>query len=132
RTILSAAAVAAMIVVTCIVSRWVFFELLRPLNQRGATPLLGEGLVLPSSPRLEGIEMMSGAPSNSEQVAAASQLQTYGWLDRDKRLIPVPIERAMQLAVERDWLPSAAKPPNRNGTSDAPNASAGETKLNTP
>ena len=128
RTLLSTAAVAAMIVISCITSRWVFFELLQPLNKRGATPLHGDGLVLPPSPRLEGIEMMIGAPPNSEQLAAARQLQTYGWVDRDKRLVRVPIELAMQLAIERDWLSAAAKPPNNDGAPATPASSTSRAK----
>jgi hypothetical protein len=132
RTILSTAAVAATVVITCIVSRWVFFGLVKPLGERSATPLYGDGLVLPPAPRLEGIEMMSDLPLNNEQVAAVRQLQTYGWADRDKRLVRIPIERAMQLAIERDWLPSVVGPPKSASTPMAPDASTSGPKPNTP
>jgi hypothetical protein len=121
-TILSTASIAATIVVTCIVSRWVFDLLAKPSNQRSATPLYGEGLVLPPSPRLEGVDMLSGIENNESAVAGA-QLQSYGWTDRDKRLVRIPIDRAMQLAVELNWLPSSAPKPESDQSKSPPNGS---------
>jgi hypothetical protein len=45
--------------------------------------------------------------TSSPQVAPDNRLQTYGWTDRDKRTVHIPIVRAMQLAIEQKWLPSA-------------------------
>lgn len=33
-------------------------------------------------------------------AARREQLESYGWVDRDKGLIRIPVERAMQLVVE--------------------------------
>ncbi len=121
-TIISTASVAATIVVSCIVSRWVFDFLAKPSNQRSATPLYGEGLVLPPSPRLEGVDMLSGI-ENNESAAAATQLHSYGWTDRDKRLVRVPIDRAMQLAIELNWLPSSAPKPVSGQAKSPPSGS---------
>jgi hypothetical protein len=131
RTILSAALIVATVIITCIVSRWVFFEHLQPIGERSATPINGEGLVLPPAPRLEGIEMMSGPPPDGGQSAATNQLQSYGWVDRDKGLVRVPIERAMQLAIERNWLPSAAEPAKISTPPTSPSSSAASQKPNT-
>ena len=40
--------------------------------------------------------------TRARDLAAArrEQLQTYGWVDKDKRIIRIPIERAMQLVAE--------------------------------
>lgn len=127
RTILAAVSIAAMIFISAIVSQWLFYAYLQPLGERTATPLSGEGLVLPPSPQLEGVEMMSGTPANIAQSAAARQLQTYGWTDRDKRLIRVPIDQAMQIAIERNWLPSRASSTQSDASTD-PNTPAAEKK----
>jgi hypothetical protein len=131
-TVVSAVSIIGMIVLSCVLGYWVFLALVKPLGERSATPMSGEGLVLPPAPRLDGIEMMSGEASNGQQIAADHQLQTYGWVDRDKGLIHVPIERAMQFAVERNLLPSATAA-KKNATT--PNAASGSTtgsKQNTP
>jgi hypothetical protein len=124
RTILSAASVAATVVISCVVCRWVFFGHLQPIGERSATPMNGRGLVLPPAPRLEGIEMMSGPPDDGGQSSAATQLQSYGWVDRDKGLVRVPIDRAMQLAIERNWLASAAEPAKTATPPTSPSTSA--------
>jgi hypothetical protein len=82
--------------------------------------MYGEGLVLPPSPRLEGIDMLSGI-ENKESAAAVSQLHSYGWTDRDKRLVHVPIDRAMQLAIELNWLPSSTPEPDSDHVKSPPN-----------
>jgi hypothetical protein len=121
-TILSTASVAATIVVSCIVSHWVLDFLTKPSNQRSATPISGEGLVLPPSPRLEGVEMLGGI-QNKESAAVAAQLRSYAWTDRDKRLVHVPIDRAMQLAIELNWLPNSAPKPASDQSQSPPNGS---------
>jgi hypothetical protein len=118
--VISTASVAATVIIACIVSHWVFGLLARPSNQRSATPMYGEGLVLPPSPRLEGIDMLSGIESK-ESAAAASQVHSYGWTDRDKRLVHVPIDRAMQLAIELNWLPSSTPEPDSDHVKSPPN-----------
>jgi hypothetical protein len=116
-----------MIILSAIVSHWVFYAYLQPIGERSATRLSGEGLVLPPSPQLEGVEMMSGTEANTAPSATAQHLQTYGWIDRDKRLIRVPIDRAMKIAIERNWLPSRPAPPQSAALS-APSSPAAEQK----
>ena len=110
RTLLWAAAVVATVVLSCAASREIYSRLVRPANDRSSTPLHGEGLILPAEPRLEGIEMMS----LSDAAASADnedRLQTYGWVDREKKTVHIPIQRAMELAIERGWLRTAAPAP---------------------
>ncbi|HEX3602346.1 MAG TPA: hypothetical protein VHU84_19485 [Lacipirellulaceae bacterium] len=106
-TLLSAGAIITMILLCCAAGDWVFAAMLKPSAERSPTPLHGAGLVLPAQPRLEGIEMMSAENGTSTPVAPENREQTYGWTDRDKHTVHIPIARAMQLAVEQNWLPSA-------------------------
>jgi hypothetical protein len=87
--------------------------MLRPPDDRSPTPINGKGLVLPNAPRLEGIEKMSAATP----TATNDQLQKYGWVDREKKIVHIPIQRAMDLAIKRDWLPSAKPTQNSSKTS---------------
>jgi hypothetical protein len=106
-TFLSAAFVVGMVILSCIAGRQVYRLLLHPSSERSATPLYGEGLALPVEPRLEGIEMMTAANTTSTATTNTDALNRYGWIDREKRIVRIPIQRAMELAIERGWLRSA-------------------------
>jgi hypothetical protein len=41
------------------------------------------------------------------RVAEDEVLTTYGWVDRDKGIARIPIERALQILAERGLSPSA-------------------------
>jgi hypothetical protein len=111
RTLFSAAVVVATVVISCVVSREIYSGMVRPSIDRSSTPLYGEGLVLPAEPRLEGIEMMSAAGA-ATSAADEDRLQQFGWIDREKKIVHIPIQKAMELAVEQGWLRSAAPPPD--------------------
>ncbi|NTV62109.1 MAG: hypothetical protein HGA65_01055 [Oscillochloris sp.] len=55
-------------------------------------------LQLPPAPRLE---QNPKADSNQLVVEARAQLETYGWVDQEAGTAHIPIERAMQLLLER-------------------------------
>src|SRR5258705_12821172 len=94
-----------MLVLTCVASGAIYKSILRLPNKRSPTPINGEGLILPAEPRLEGIEKMSAATS----TPIDDHLQKYGWVDREKKIVHIPIQLAMDLAIESDWL-RGAKP----------------------
>jgi hypothetical protein len=108
RVLFWAAVVTATVIVCVVISHIMYVRLLRPVNERSITPLMGQDLVLPAEPRLEGVRMMSsnGAanPVGNDEV----RLQKYGWVDRDKKIVHIPIQQAMKLAIEQDWLRSRA------------------------
>ena len=110
RTLLWAASVVVTVVLSCAASRAIYSGLVRPASERSSTPLYGQSLILPAEPRLEGIEMMS---MNDAATSAAieDRLQTYGWVDREKKTVRIPIQRAMELAIERGWFRTATPVP---------------------
>jgi len=77
------------------------------LLERRTAALLPEGEP-PSPPQIGQTEVgivnqtPFGEPSKAEQRAATqhARLHSYGWVDRRRGLIHIPIERAMQLEVE--------------------------------
>jgi hypothetical protein len=117
-TIFSGAVVGLTVIGCCIVGRWLFGELLEPADIRSNTSATGAGLVLPPTPQLEGIEMMSAAAQTdtaqlSPLQAEQSQLQTYGWVNQEQRTVRIPIYRAMEIVLEKG-LPAntgSAAPP---------------------
>jgi hypothetical protein len=108
-----AAGLLAAIVFGCLAAHWAFVLQLLPSEDVSMTPQNGQGMAVPAEPRLEGIEMMSRAPSGP-MPAPREQLNKYGWVDREKGVVHIPIDRAMELVVERRLLPSKAEAPTQN------------------
>ena len=61
----------------------------------------------PPEPRLEPDPLAPGRRMRAEENA---MLATYGWVDRDRGLVRLPIDRAMELLVERGLPPSKPMP----------------------
>jgi hypothetical protein len=118
-TLVSAALVITTIVLCCVASGPIYTAMLRRPDDRSPTPISGRGLVLPNAPRLEGIEKMSAATP----TATDDQLQKYGWVDREKKIVHIPIQRAMDLAIEREWLHSTTPTQNSPKKSTDKNSS---------
>ena len=75
--------------------------LLRP--ERVATPLAARADV--PAPRLQSAPASDLAAFRRQKEA---MLDEYRWIDRDRGVVRIPIDRAMQLLVERSAAPSAA------------------------
>ncbi|HTU92391.1 MAG TPA: hypothetical protein VMF69_20080 [Gemmataceae bacterium] len=99
------------LVVTCVVVQIVLWQFLGGLERQHAAPpgsvselvqedaerSLSERLDNVPGPHLEGIER----ESNSSSIAAARQqaearMERYGWIDRQKEIVHVPIDKAME------------------------------------
>jgi hypothetical protein len=61
-------------------------------------PPLRESRVWPPAPRLQ---VSSGLDLEELRRREEEQLRTYGWIDRDRRVVRIPIDRAMKLIAER-------------------------------
>ena len=116
-------AVAAAVI--C-VALWGLFELLEAREaRRGAPlpPLAAAGLRrTPPEPRLEPDALRPRRRMLAEESAA---LTTYGWVDREAGIVRIPIERAMELLVERGLPPSkplAASTPPATAQATTPRA----------
>lgn len=86
-----------LIVVGAVVS-WLTFRYFAGLPQEGAgyPPLSPQQL--PPAPRLEVFPVEDLA---KKREAEAKRLDSYGWIDRQNGVVHIPIERAMELVVER-------------------------------
>ncbi len=86
-------------------------------SEREIPPMIAASLArTPPEPRLEPYPLAPRAKLRAEEDAI---LTTYGWVDKDRGLVRVPIDRAMELLVERGLPPakpmSAAPPPSLPG-----------------
>jgi hypothetical protein len=102
-------AVAAVVIH---VALWGLFELLETRESRRDTPLpplAAAGLRrTPPEPRLEPDALVSRRRMQAEEREA---LTTYGWVDKRAGVVRLPIERAMDLLVERGLPPSKPMAP---------------------
>lgn len=60
---------------------------------------------LPPLPRLQVYPMQD---LNAVREQQSSALETYGWVDREHAIVHIPIDRAMDLILERGALPARA------------------------
>jgi len=68
---------------------------------------------LPPAPRLQ---VNPKADLDRLHATERDRLETYGWIDRDRHVVRIPIERAMQLLAGRglpDWPVPPAAPASR-------------------
>ncbi len=81
--------------------------------------------MLPPEPRLQ-----VSAPKDLEQYKAAQEeiLNNYGWVDQKAGIVRIPIERAMDILLQRGFPVRTATPENQ-GTPKAPGKSANTGKV---
>ncbi len=77
--------------------------------RRLSTPAFARPHALPPEPRLQADAAADQRLMREEEDAV---LNGYGWVDRPKGVIRLPIDRAMDVLV-RHGLPSRALPPER-------------------
>ena len=141
--LLTGIGLAIVIVVFMLICDWLLWALaeapppanLNSLAVRDALLPLDQRLFRISSPRLEGLRSVSPAPRSSGLSTAAyetarseqlytserRQLDSYGWIDRQRGIIHIPIDRAIAIMAEKGM------PYRKDGTSK-PQSPAGAKK----
>ncbi|HET9480825.1 MAG TPA: hypothetical protein VFP98_03645 [Candidatus Polarisedimenticolia bacterium] len=66
---------------------------------------------LPPEPRLQQNPLADLRDLRAEEDA---MLQNYGWVDRERNVVRLPIEKAMEIVVD-SGLPARAEPPTQGG-----------------
>ena len=98
--VLVAGAVVGLVVVSAVLMHGLLGSLWRSeaAASAPASPLAGYGPQTPPAPRRQPDPAGDIAALRNQQAA---QLNGYGWVDRDKGVVRVPIARAMDLLVQR-------------------------------
>jgi hypothetical protein len=65
---------------------------------RSAAPVFVDSGVLPPEPRLQLAPVADLEQFRSREDRA---LRTYGWIDRESGVVRIPVDRAMELLIER-------------------------------
>jgi hypothetical protein len=85
-------------------------------EDRRLSPMIAASLArTPPEPRLEAYPL---APRQVLRAQEDEVLTTYGWVDKDRGIARIPIDRAMELLVERGLPP--AKPMEAHAPAPAP------------
>ena len=97
---------AVMIAGVLAASVWIYNYSADRLAGTGAPP---SPLAKPEAP--PGPRLQVSAPKDMQALRAAEDeiLKTYGWVDRAKGVVRIPIDRATQLLVERGLPAAGAK-----------------------
>jgi hypothetical protein len=77
---------------------WMFHRFEEEQARREARPILVDVPVANPGPQLQ---INPQADLQDLRRQEDQILSTYGWIDRDKGLVRIPIDRAMQLFIER-------------------------------
>jgi hypothetical protein len=111
---------AAILAATCLALIW-FFKHLQKVQNPGsfvAAPFAAERPI-PPSPR---IQSNPGADMQSYSQSQQNLLNTYAWVDRQNGIVRMPIDRAMELVLERGLptrstsTPDAGASPQKGST----------------
>ena len=105
RTLLAWAAGLVAVLITAALTTWVFFDALAAYAKRTdpkVSPLAATESSAPPEPRLltKEPEDLAAVRKGEDQV-----LRTYDWVDRERGVVRMPIERALEL-VAKEGLPS--------------------------
>ncbi|MCA1816432.1 MAG: hypothetical protein LC746_08525 [Acidobacteria bacterium] len=107
--------VAAVVIHTAV---WWLFDLFdRREAQKGRPPAT---LVQTQRPAVPEPRLQTDAPAdlNAMRETKKSELETYGWIDQQKGVVRIPVERAMEILVQRG-LPKTQPNANANDASRA-------------
>jgi hypothetical protein len=98
-------ALSVGLMVAGVLFSWGLYEALKsysPLpGQPPKTFVAIDSTILPPLPRLQADPEITLAPFVKEQQAL---LDSYGWVSKDSGIVHIPIERAMELMIERKLL----------------------------
>jgi len=116
--LVTAAALALTVALSCVVCWWLLAG-----TQPSNTETTSAPWRLPPEPRLEQVDRMETAQSQdiaaqlrTQALGADRQLNTYGWVDRQTKIVRIPIRAAIRIVVDNNWLPavSDAAPESRD------------------
>jgi len=105
---LFALALVVMIAIILPLLRWMFWRLEAGAERADKVPSPLAADQEPPAPRLQDDPSADLASLRAEEAA---RLATYGWIDRDKRQVRVPVERAIDILAERG-IPEPEGPPD--------------------
>lgn len=106
RIALMAAGLVAVLFIVAL-SAWAARSLLRPDRASGPSPVPP---AIASAPQMAQLQSAPALDLDALRREKSTMLNEYAWIDRSQGVVRIPIERAMQLTVERATRRGAEKP----------------------
>jgi hypothetical protein len=102
--------VVATVAVVILLWRLFFVFVAQEAARQPAPPVMqaDPAAMAPAGPSLQPLPARDLARFRAEEDLA---LGSYGWVDKEKGIVRIPVERAMQLLAERSLPGPAASPP---------------------
>jgi len=102
------AGVLALTVIGAMVLMWVLFQFYQamPVREGGPVSPLTAERVPPPRPRLQTMETQ-GEDLVTNRAVEKQTLTSYGWVDKKSGVVRIPVQRAMDLALERGLVKSS-------------------------
>ncbi|WP_165223138.1 hypothetical protein [Aquisphaera insulae] len=103
---------AAILVVVVVAAQYVLVQMMSQYGAQEAREKQGASPMLTTPWEVPGPRLQPDPAAERIQVQAAQRehLASYGWLDRDKGVAHIPIERAMDI-LAKSGLPEIKAPP---------------------
>jgi hypothetical protein len=115
---------AAALAIIAVVIHIALYGLLRYYEQREARRDVASQQPREEAPPEPRLRVAPRADLAEMRQAEDRLLHSYGWVDREKNIVRVPIEQAMEMVVKRG-LPVRKQAPQSNETIRKPTTSAG-------
>lgn len=102
------AVVLVLTIAGSMVLMWVLFQFYQgmPVREGGPVSPLTTERVPPPRPRLQTMETQ-GEDLTANRASERETLTTYGWVDKKAGIVRIPVQRAMDLAIERNLVKSS-------------------------
>lgn len=113
----------AMVVFLALVFAFVWFVYAKWRADANAAPSSIPAIALRESDRLPPLPRLQTTPSTdlrTFQESEAQVLTTYGWVDKEKGVVRIPVSRAIELVAERGLPAPIAASPDTTGAPAAP------------
>lgn len=120
-----AATIAVILAAASLSLIWLFnhFQKAESPGSFAAAPFAG-ARPLPPPPR---IQPNPGADMQSYFQSQQNLLNTYGWIDRQNGIVRLPIDRAMELILQRGLPARSSSPPANGAPPQKGNSASGDT-----
>jgi len=109
--ILVTAATLALVIALSFAACWWLLAAARPSTSASTLQARAQRR-LPPEPRLEQVNRMEAArsgisaESQTQPLHADRQLNSYGWVDHEARIVRIPIREAIKIVAEEKLLPA--------------------------
>jgi nitrate reductase NapE component len=115
---------AALVIIALLVCYGLLVWMIKAEARRAEPP--NQFAVLPEPMVQPRLAVEPGRALKAMRRQEQTRLKGFGWVDQEKGIVHIPIERAMDMLVEKGLPARQSKPPEKNGGAKRVDARSGE------